>query len=109
MIVIKQLYIITSYMPDCLFNEIVKSIMSAKVGLIHFLAYLFVLIFQIPFLVINIQLFKKQRKKSEIKAPLVIEKEKDIESIISNHSSVTSDTPNDTPQPSDNRTPNTPY
>ena len=85
-----------------------KSIIYEKAGLIYFLAYLFLLIFQIPFLVINIHYHKKKRKKSEVKISLVLEKEKN-ESMISSQSDVTSDTPNDTPQPSDNQTPNTPY
>ena len=106
MIMIKQLYFITSYIPDFLFNNEVKNIMSEKVGFKYFLAYLFVLIFQIPFLVMNIYYkFKKGRENSEKKKALVKEEEKNTELTLKNESDVTPDTP----QPSDNWIQNTPY
>ena len=75
-------------MPDFLFNNIVKTIMSEKVGLKYCLGYLFVLIFQIPFLVMNIYKFKKRRENSDKKTALVKEEEKNTELTLKNESDV---------------------
>ena len=108
MILIKQLYMITSYIPDFLFNDEVKKIRSEKVPVIYFIGYLLVLIFQIPYFVKNINEYKKQ-KRAEIKTPLVIEKEKNTELSLKNQKDVTPDIPHNIPQRSDNWTRNTQY
>ena len=101
MIIRSKLFLLTSYMPDFIFNDDAKKIKNQKAGLIHFLAYLCLLIFQIPFLIINI--YKLKLKNLGMETPLITKNEKSTE--LSLKEKDNNNTPN---TEEDNNTPNTP-
>ena len=104
MVIRSKLFLLTSYIPDFIFNDDAKKIKNQKAGLIHFLAYLCLLIFQIPFLIINI--YKLKLKNLGMETPLITKNEKSTELSLKEKDNNTpnteegNNTPN-TPQPSD--------
>ena len=104
MVIRSKLFLLTSYMPDFIFNDDAKKIKNQKAGLIHFSAYLCLLIFQIPFLIINI--YKLKLKNLGMETPLITKNEKSTELSLKEKDNNTpnteegNNTPN-TPQPSD--------
>ena len=99
-IIIKnKLFLITSYIPDFIFNDDTKNIKNQfNVGLVYSIAYSFIVFINIPFLIIEFNKYKKNKKNSEKKTPLISGNEKKTELSHVKENNVTPDTP----QPSDN-------
>ena len=97
-----KLFLITSYIPDFIFNDDTKNIKNQfNVGLVYSIAYSFIVFINIPFLIMEFNKYKNNRKNSEKKTPLISGNEKQTELSHVKENNDTPDTP-DTPQPSDN-------
>ena len=94
-----KLFLITSYIPDFIFNDDTKNIKNQfNVGLVYSISYSFIALINILFLIMEFNKCKNNRKYSEKKTPLISGNEKKTEL---SHVKESNDTP-ETPQPSDN-------